>query len=91
EVLLSRLSPLLPAPQVIAITEILVKASGISGMVSGQSLDLSELAKSSVTEDQLKEIHLLKTGRLILACFEMVLAAQPTAHEPVETALKTYA
>jgi farnesyl diphosphate synthase len=60
-------------------------------MVSGQSLDLSELAKSSVTEEQFREIHLLKTGRLILACFEMVLAAQASVHEPTQIAFRTYA
>lgn len=91
EVLLTRLSSLLNASQVITITQILVKASGVSGMVSGQSLDLSELAKSSVTEEHLREIHLLKTGRLILACFEMVLAAQKPINELTEAALKTYA
>lgn len=91
EVLLTHLPPLLPASQVIAITQILVKASGVSGMVSGQSLDLSELAKSSISEEQLREIHLLKTGQLILACFEMVLAAQTPLDELTETAFKTYA
>jgi len=91
EVLLTYLPPLLPASQVIAITQILVKASGVSGMVSGQSLDLSELAKSSISEEQLREIHLLKTGQLILACFEMVLAAQTPLDELTETAFKTYA
>lgn len=90
EVLLSRLSSTLPASQIIAITQLLVNASGISGMVSGQSLDLSELAKTSVTEEQLREIHLLKTGKLILACFEMVLAAQPLASEQTKSALITY-
>lgn len=90
EVLLSRLSSTLPASQIIAITQLLVNASGISGMVSGQSLDLSELAKTSVTEEQLREIHLLKTGKLILACFEMVLAAQPLASEQTKSALTTY-
>ena len=60
-------------------------------MVSGQSLDLSELAKPSLPVQQLKEIHLLKTGRLIQACFEMVLAAQPGVSESTQTSLKTYA
>ena len=91
EVLLSRLSTLLSASQVIALTRILVQASGVSGMVSGQSLDLSELAKNSVTENKLRVIHLLKTGRLILACFEMVLAAQSNVEEGTASALKKYA
>ncbi|KTD40922.1 polyprenyl synthetase family protein [Legionella parisiensis] len=90
EVLLTHLSPLLPPKQVIAITLELVKASGISGMVSGQSLDLSELAKSSTGEETLREIHYLKTGRLILACIEMVLNAH-SAPEAYKTALRIYA
>jgi farnesyl diphosphate synthase len=91
EVLLTRLSPLLHAEQIVAITRELVKASGVSGMVSGQSLDLSELATSSVTEGQLKEIHHLKTGKLIQACFEMVLAARSNTTEQEKAALRTYA
>ncbi|EHL31190.1 polyprenyl synthetase family protein [Legionella drancourtii] len=91
EVLLTHLSPLVHPVQVIAITQELVKASGISGMVSGQSLDLSELAKSSITEEQLREIHHLKTGRLISACIEMVLAAKDTVSEQTKAALRTYA
>ncbi len=91
EVLLTHLSSLVHPAQVIAITQELVKASGISGMVSGQSLDLSELAKSSISEEQLREIHHLKTGRLISACIEMVLAAKETVPEPAKAALRTYA
>lgn len=91
EVLLTHLSPLLQPRQVIASTLELVKASGISGMVSGQSLDLSELAKSSTGEEQLREIHYLKTGRLILACVEMVLNAHSSVTESEKTALRTYA
>lgn len=91
EVLLTRLSSLLDPSQIVVITQELVKASGISGMVSGQSLDLSELAKPSITEEQLRTIHHLKTGRLILACFEMVLAAQSSAQDQTKTALRTYA
>ncbi|MGC1181787.1 polyprenyl synthetase family protein [Legionella sp.] len=91
EILLTRLSDLLNPSQIIAITHKLVKASGISGMVSGQSLDLSELAKASITEKQLREIHHLKTGRLISACIEMVLAAKNSISKHTEMALKTYA
>jgi farnesyl diphosphate synthase len=90
EVLLTHLPDLLQPTQVIAVTKKLVKASGISGMVSGQSLDLSELAKSSTGEEQLREIHYLKTGQLIAACIEMVLAVKSTP-EVYQTALRTYA
>jgi farnesyl diphosphate synthase len=91
ELLLTRLSSLISPSQVIAIARELVKASGISGMVSGQSLDLSELVKTTTTEEQLKTIHILKTGRLICSCIEMVLAASHTFSEQDQTALRTYA
>jgi farnesyl diphosphate synthase len=91
ELLLTRLSSLLPCTQVILITQELVKASGVMGMVSGQSLDLTELVKSSVTEEQLRIIHALKTGRLICACIDMVLAASNALSEQTKTALRTYA
>ncbi len=91
ETLLTYLPELLSSAQILAITNELVKASGISGMVSGQSLDLTELAKTTVTEEQLREIHHLKTGKLILACFEMVLSAQNTLEEHQKQALRTYA
>ncbi|MFT4058892.1 MAG: polyprenyl synthetase family protein [Legionella sp.] len=91
EVLLTRLSPLIAPAQVIAITKELVQASGVSGMVSGQSLDLSELAKATIGEEQLREIHLLKTGRLISSCIDMVLTAKNSVSEETHLALTTYA
>lgn len=90
DVLLTYLPHLVQSERVISITRELVQAIGISGMVSGQSLDLSELAKSSINDKRLKEIHHLKTGRLILACIEMVLRVQPTS-EAYQSALRTYA
>ena len=79
DILLGHLTHSLSPSQVINVTHELVRASGAAGMVSGQSLDLSELANPSITEAQLRDIHLLKTGQLILACINMVLAAgQPT-------------
>lgn len=91
EVLLAYLPPLLNAEQVVAVSLELVKASGMSGMVSGQSLDLSELSQSLLSETQLKEVHFLKTGKLISACVEMVLAAKKTVSEPIKSGLRTYA
>ncbi|KTD15156.1 geranyltranstransferase [Legionella gratiana] len=90
EVLLTHLPHLVQPEQVISITQELVTAIGINGMVSGQSLDLSELAKSAIDDEQLKEIHYLKTGRLILACIEMVLKAQATS-DTYQAALRSYA
>lgn len=71
----------LSAEKILAVTKALVKASGVEGMVSGQSLDLSELTQS-ISEQQLIKIHSLKTGKLINACIHMVLAAgHPTEEE----------
>lgn len=91
EVLLTGLSPLIPAAQVIKTTQELVQASGINGMVSGQSLDLSELSKPDLNEQALQAIHELKTGKLISACFAMVLASQAEIDVQQASALKSYA
>jgi farnesyl diphosphate synthase len=91
EVLMEQLPSKLPPSQIISITHALVKASGISGMVSGQSLDLTELAQASVTEEQLKTIHQLKTGKLIAACIEMVIAAQEGVDESFKSSLRRFA
>lgn len=90
DILLSNLPKSLNMQQVIDVTHELVKASGTAGMVSGQSLDLSELAKPSISEKEIQEIHILKTGKLILACINMVLAASNPS--PTETnALRQFA
>lgn len=90
DILLNQLQQQLPASNVIKITHELIKASGITGMVSGQSLDLSELANPDISEQQLREIHMLKTGRLIMACITMVLSAQSTPAS-TEIALREFA
>lgn len=91
ELLLAHLPTKLPPSQVIAITQELVKASGVSGMVSGQSLDLTELSCASITESKLKQIHHLKTGRLILACIVMVLNANEGVTEATKSSLRNFA
>lgn len=91
ELLLHDLTPHLPAPKIIAVTQELLKASGIQGMISGQSLDLSELTNPSLSEERIQYIHELKTGRLITACFTMVLAASAKLDTPTAQQLITYA
>ncbi|KTD51413.1 geranyltranstransferase [Legionella quinlivanii] len=83
EILLSKLTDILAPAKVIEITRELVRASGPTGMVSGQSLDLSELSNSSIDEHTLKKIHQLKTGKLILSCINMALAAGSPSHEEI--------
>ncbi len=90
DVLLSQLPQTLPLPKVLDVTHELVKACGPAGMVSGQSLDLSELARPDITETMLAEIHDLKTGRLMLACMNMTLAAAEPRAEIIH-ALRQFA
>lgn len=84
EILLAHLPAHLSAEQVIKLTHVLVKASGISGMVSGQSLDLQELANPRLEESRLRLIHQLKTGLLIQACADMVLAASQATEAEIK-------
>lgn len=91
EVLIKYLTPLIPASALIKVILVLVEACGINGMISGQSLDLSELSKPDLKEQQLQHIHQLKTGALISACFEMVFAAQNVEDHALHAALRTYA
>ena len=82
DVLLNHLPHSLSMQKLVDVTKELVHASGPAGMLSGQSLDLSELANPKITEAQLREIHMLKTGKLITSCIKMVIAAgdpAPTA------------
>ncbi len=90
DILLNELPKSLSPQQVIAVTHELVKACGPSGMVSGQSLDLSELADPKISEEMLRKIHLLKTGRLIQACINMPVAASHVTPAEAE-ALATFA
>lgn len=75
EVLLSRLPHYLSTAETVLIAHELIRATGPSGMISGQSLDLSELSKSTIDLGQIKEIHHLKTGHLIKSCINMVIHA----------------
>lgn len=91
ELLLTELTPLLKSAHIVAVAQELTKASGVSGMVSGQSLDLSELGKLTIDEYVLREIHQLKTEKLISSCFNMVLATQSVVSPAVAEALSIYA
>ncbi len=75
ELLLTKLSLLITPERVIRITTELTKAIGVQGMISGQSLDLSQLTNEHIQEEDIRHIHQLKTGRLITACINMVLSA----------------
>jgi len=81
ELLLTDLPLDLTPTAVITITKELVQACGPSGMVSGQSLDLTELSNGISSEESIRRIHQLKTGRLILACINMVIYATQVTEE----------
>lgn len=89
-VLLEQLPSLLPENRVISIVLELINASGFSGMVSGQSLDLHELCQPNIPEEKLRHIHRLKTGTLFSSCINMALLAG-NASEETTTALQQYA
>lgn len=72
ELLTSELSSHTGPNIIIAICQRLLKAIGVEGMISGQSLDLTVLSSGTVTETELEQIHLLKTGCLIQASIMMV-------------------
>lgn len=90
EILLNRLPAFLSPEKVVAVSREILKACGPSGMVSGQSLDLSELCNPHLTVSDLKTIHILKTGKLISACINMVLMAGNPCEE-TRDALQNYA
>jgi len=50
-----------------AITKILAQGAGASGMIYGQELDIQSESKCNLTYEDLKKIHLNKTGRLFSA------------------------
>jgi geranylgeranyl pyrophosphate synthase len=62
----------------------LAKAIGSTGMVGGQALDLAA-EKKSINLDELENIHLCKTGALIVASIKLGMLAS-TCHD--KTVLK---
>lgn len=90
EILVKHLPKHLSPERVLAITAELVSTIGPSGMVSGQSLDLTLLTDPKLTEEELRTIHSLKTGKLISACINCALIAGQ-ASLPAQEALQTYA
>ncbi len=50
---------------------VLAKSAGYAGMCGGQAIDLASTGQT-ITLEQLKTLHKLKTGALLKACVEMV-------------------
>lgn len=90
ELLLEKLPAYLSDRQTLEVTRALISACGVSGMVSGQSLDLAQTSEQNISEAQLIQIHRLKTGCLIEACIQMVLIASQCSTEQ-KNALENFA
>lgn len=93
EVLSKRLDGISPENQ-LQIIRILSKASGASGMVKGQAIDLASVGET-LTEKELEEMHNYKTGALIEASVLMATYCSEIneSHELTEKrhSLKSYA
>ena len=70
--------------------QILAKASGANGMVAGQSIDLASTGKE-IDFEQLKNMHKLKTGALILASVQIGALCEPNITHDQQNTLKQYA
>jgi geranylgeranyl pyrophosphate synthase len=69
-----------PAPLAARLVRILAEASGWGGMAGGQQLDL-QAERGSPSAEDLEQIHLLKTGRLLGAALAMGVACAGASME----------
>jgi geranylgeranyl pyrophosphate synthase len=90
EVLASHAAPLSTEAR-LQMVQILSRASGPSGMVSGQTLDIANTAQTPFSEKPLVQLYQLKTGALIEACISLGLAAAPATNLKQKKALEKYA
>jgi farnesyl diphosphate synthase len=67
---------------------LLARAAGCTGMAGGQAIDLASVGLQ-LTEDQLREMHRLKTGALLQASVKMGAACGDTTAAAL-AALRTY-
>jgi farnesyl diphosphate synthase len=72
-----------------ACVALLARASGYQGMAGGQAIDLASVGQR-LTEDQLRQMHRLKTGALLLCSVQMGAACVPGVPAPVQAALQRF-
>ncbi len=77
------------AAQQAACVGLLARASGYQGMAGGQAIDLASVGQR-LTEEQLRQMHRLKTGALLLCSVQMGAACVPGASAPVQAALQRF-
>jgi farnesyl diphosphate synthase len=68
---------------------LLARASGYRGMAGGQAIDLASVGQR-LTEDQLRQMHRLKTGALLLCSVQMGAACVQSVPAPVQEALTRF-
>ncbi len=68
---------------------LLARASGYWGMAGGQAIDLASVGRM-LGEDQLRQMHRLKTGALLLCSVQLGVACAPTVPAPVQAALTRF-
>ena len=68
---------------------LLARASGYQGMAGGQAIDLASVGQR-LTEDQLRQMHRLKTGALLLCSVQLGAACVPGVSAPVQAALQRF-
>jgi len=81
----------LTATKRLQMVQVLSRASGPCGMVSGQALDIFNTAEASLAENELLQMYQLKTGALIEASIHLGLCAASVKSPQQQKALESYA
>lgn len=81
--------PQLSADEKVSLIHILAKAAGYHGMCGGQAIDL-HFTDQDIDLETLTQLHRLKTGALLVACVDMVMALVPTLPIEHRTLFKTF-
>lgn len=79
-----------PAESRLRLIEILTLASGSRGMAGGQAIDLA-FTGQQITEPELENMHIHKTGALIRACVLMACECSPDISQEQQESLDRYA
>ena len=72
-----------------ACVALLARASGYQGMAGGQAIDLASVGQR-LSEDQIRQMHRLKTGALLLCSVQMGAACVPGVPALVQAALTRF-
>nr|WP_314488258.1 farnesyl diphosphate synthase [uncultured Kingella sp.] len=80
----------LPAARQLRMLNALAQASGSMGMAGGQAIDLANVGRN-LPQDQLEQMHSLKTGALIRAAVQLGGLSCPDVNDEALAALDVYA